>query len=98
MGKLSQILLLVISFLSCESFANQADALQAALKSAAVTSTVPTVLKMEILNSYHCPDCYDIEISGMKGQEPATIEVRTQSDGYHNVSVTLMTAPNAGEQ
>ena len=88
--KLGQLILLAMSLLSCESFATQADALQLAISHPQVALTIPLISKVEVINIYHCPDCYDIRISGFDNTAQIEMSFRTRINSQNELEATLV--------
>ena len=87
---LCKLALLLLSFISCESMASQVDALQAAMAYPTVSSTVPLISSVEVINAYHCPDCYDIRISGFDDTVAVQMDLRTEKNMQDHLEAKLL--------
>ncbi len=92
---LCQLSLLLVSFISCESFASQVDALQAAMAYPRLSKTIPTISKIEVVGAYHCPDCYDIRIAGFDDMVAVQMIFRTLTDSRNQVQASLVSVERA---
>lgn len=88
--KLGHSILLAVSLLSCESFATQVEALQLAISQPQVALTIPLISKIEVVNIYHCPDCYDIRVSGLDNTAQIEMNFHTAINQQNELEATLI--------
>ena len=88
--KFKQLVLLVVSLLSCESFATQVDALQRVISYPQLALTIPLISKVEVVSAYHCPDCYDIRITGFDNTAKVKMNFRTRINSRHELEAMLL--------
>ena len=84
MKKTIALILLTIS--SSTTFAASAEVIKAALDSD-YAKEVPVINSIEVINTYRCIDCYDIEISGTDMSGQAHVVVRTERSSDKKIRV-----------
>ena len=79
-----------LCLLSSESFASRREAMEVAMKDTVVEANVPEINRVDIVHAYHCPDCFDVQVSGNDDQSQVAVLLRTESDGSGNFTVHLI--------
>jgi hypothetical protein len=78
-----------VSLMSLTAMAAGRDVLQAVLDSK-VIQNVDDIAKVEVVTTYRCPGCYDIEVSGTNFLGSAYSKVHTEQDIQGNIQITLL--------
>lgn len=71
------ITLSIMSLIATSAFAASPKVLIAVLKSKAIAN-VQDIQKVEVIETYRCLNCFDIEVSGTNVLGEASVQVRTE--------------------
>ncbi len=79
----------MLSLISVTAFAANPEVLKAVLSSEKIRN-VQDIQKIEVLNTYRCFGCFDIEVSGTNMFGKAFVKVHTEQTSPNTFAVTLI--------
>lgn len=83
------VTIILMSLTTVSAFAASPKVLKAVLSSKAISS-VENIDKIEVVMTYRCPNCYDIEVTGNNELGAASVTVHTEQMFGGPITVRLV--------